>query len=242
MPVTGGHGNPKWTREETILALDLYLRSEGSIPSNTHPAVVELSHLLRSLPYHQTAARNSSFRNPDGVAFKLQNLRQAATGRGLDHTSAMDRSVWQELGHRPADVATLARAIRDSIEPANQPEPADPEEEFVEGRTLSQLHRRRERNPKIRQKLLALRERQGSLHCDVCDRGPLEGDARLRDAVFEAHHVVPLGAGDARRTRLDDMALLCASCHRLLHRLILVEKRWVGIIEAKRVIGVENGP
>jgi 5-methylcytosine-specific restriction protein A len=242
VPVTEGHGNPKWTREETILALDLYLRSEGSIPPKTHPAVVELSQLLRSLPYHQAAARNKSFRNPDGVAFKLQNLRQAATGRGLDHTSAMDKRVWEELGHRPADVATLARAIRASIEPANQPEPADPEEEFFEGRTLSLLHRRRERNPKIRQKLLALREQQGSLRCDVCDRGPPAGDARLRDAVFEAHHVVPLGTGDARRTRLDDMALLCASCHRLLHRLSQLERRWIGILEAKRLLGTEVNP
>jgi hypothetical protein len=29
MAVTQGHGNPNWTRDETILALDLYLKSSG---------------------------------------------------------------------------------------------------------------------------------------------------------------------------------------------------------------------
>lgn len=79
MAVTQGHGNPKWTREETILALDLYFDCEDQIPSSNDSRVKGLSELLRSFPYHTHAARKESFRNPDGVAFKLQNLRQVAT-------------------------------------------------------------------------------------------------------------------------------------------------------------------
>jgi 5-methylcytosine-specific restriction protein A len=33
MPITKGQGNPNWTREETILAMDLLVRSDGAIPS-----------------------------------------------------------------------------------------------------------------------------------------------------------------------------------------------------------------
>jgi len=71
MAVTQG---PKWIREETILALDLYLRCKGSMPSKTGARVVELSEMLRSFPYHTNESKRVSFRNRDGMAFKLQNL------------------------------------------------------------------------------------------------------------------------------------------------------------------------
>jgi 5-methylcytosine-specific restriction protein A len=64
MAVTHGHGNPKWSRDETILALDLYFQCEGKIPSKSDDRVVELSKLLRNHPLHQDAAKNSTFRNP----------------------------------------------------------------------------------------------------------------------------------------------------------------------------------
>lgn len=81
MARTQGHGNPKWTRDETILALNLYFELGGRIPPGNDSRVQELSELLRRFPYHANASRRESFRNPDGVAFKLQNLRQVATGR-----------------------------------------------------------------------------------------------------------------------------------------------------------------
>ena len=99
MAVTQGHGNPKWTRDETILALDLYFAVQPRMPSGIDMDVKALSSLLRRLPYHEEAARKPSFRNPDGVAFKLQNIRQVATGKGLGNVSQMDRTIWSELGH-----------------------------------------------------------------------------------------------------------------------------------------------
>ena len=99
MTVTHGHGNPDWTRDEVVLALDLYFGCNGSIPSKSDARVVALSKLLRVFPYHANAARRESFRNPDGVVFKLQNLRQVATGKGLGNVSRTDREVWGELGN-----------------------------------------------------------------------------------------------------------------------------------------------
>lgn len=81
MAITQGHGNPKWTRDETIIALELYLESPESIPSASDERVIEVSGLLRSMSFHDKAARKPSFRNPDGVSFKLQNIRQVATGK-----------------------------------------------------------------------------------------------------------------------------------------------------------------
>lgn len=83
MAVTKGQGNPDWTREEVILALDLYHSLDGKIPNSKDERVCELSRTLRAFPHHRLAARTESFRNPAGVAFKLQNLRSVSTGRGL---------------------------------------------------------------------------------------------------------------------------------------------------------------
>jgi 5-methylcytosine-specific restriction protein A len=35
---------------------------------------------------------------------------------------------------------------------------------------------------------------------------------------MEAHHTLPLAVGAVRVTRAEDLALLCANCHRMIHR------------------------
>jgi 5-methylcytosine-specific restriction protein A len=169
MAVTHGHGNPKWTRDEIIIALDLYFDSAGSIPSSSDQRVIEVSELLRALPYHDQAARKPSFRNPDGVSFKLQNIRQVATGKGLGNVSQMDRQVWDELGSQENEVKRLANLIKAGIDIASW-EKDDPDEEleFAEGRTVTEAHKRRERNPNLRKKLISKRRKTGRLTCEIC--------------------------------------------------------------------------
>ena len=67
--------NPKWTRQETILALELYLREPGiRYREPEDPAVLELSQLLNE--YHQSIGtpQTSDLRNPNGVSMKLGNF------------------------------------------------------------------------------------------------------------------------------------------------------------------------
>ena len=98
MAVTSGHGNPDWTKDEIILALELYHSCQGRIPSDKDERVQELSAVLRSLKLHPDEVKKPSFRNADGVTFKLQNLRSVAIGKGLSNTSKADREVWADLG------------------------------------------------------------------------------------------------------------------------------------------------
>lgn len=112
MAVTQGHGNPNWNRDETILALEAYFALAGKNPSAKDPLIIALSQTLRALPYHGEAARKSTFRNPDGVAFKVQNLRSRETGKGLGNVSRMDRDIWEEFGANPGEVTRLATLIR----------------------------------------------------------------------------------------------------------------------------------
>ncbi len=238
MARTQGHGNPNWTRDETILALDLYFDLGGKIPSGPDERVKELSALLRRFPHHLEASRKESFRNPDGVAFKLQNLRQVATGRGLGNVSATDRAVWLEFGDSPEATKAVAHLIRAGVASAEAHELAPPDFEFVEGRVVTELHSRIERAPKLRERLLAQRNGDGGLFCDMCGVRPHAPNPALREAQFEAHHVVPLSTTGPRTTRLSDLALLCANCHRMLHRAIAIERRWLTVAEGKAICGL----
>jgi 5-methylcytosine-specific restriction protein A len=232
MAVTTGHGNPNWTRDEVILALALYLECGTKLPSTRDPRVQELSEVLRAFPYHSESARKESFRNADGVSFKLQNLRQVATGEGLSNVSRTDKAVWDELGGDPGRVKYLASLIRTGIQVSHAVREEEPEYEvFAEGRVVTETHLRRERNPKLRARLLEKRRSAGRLHCEVCMRGPVGNDRDIAEAIFEAHHLVPLSAGDARATKLSDLALLCASCHRQSHKAIAKHQRWLSILE-----------
>jgi hypothetical protein len=59
----------------------------------------------------------------------------------------------------------------------------------------------------------------GRLACEVCefDFASTYGSHGL--GYIEAHHVVPLSASDETIiTRITDLALVCANCHRMLHR------------------------
>jgi hypothetical protein len=51
------------------------------------------------------------------------------------------------------------------------------------------------------------------------------------------HHIVPLSSGLAMKTKLTDVSLLCANCHRIIHRAIRLSGRWMGILDAKELLG-----
>lgn len=236
MARTEGHGNPNWTRDEVILALDLFLSVDGKVPSKADARIIELSNLLRRLPYHREAAKRPTFRNPDGVGFKLLNLRNAATGKGLGNISVVDRDVWNEFGHRRDDVARLAAAIRAGIDSQGDIED-DHETEFAEGRLLTQLHYRRERSRKLRTALFTEKSKSGFV-CEICDFSRRALPLELQSALFEAHHLVPVAEAGERRTKVSDLALLCACCHRLIHKLISRERRWISVSEARSLLAV----
>lgn len=239
MARTHGHGNPNWTRDETILALDLYFDLHGKIPSSSNERVRDLSKVLRCIPYHVVASRQESFRNPDGVVFKIQNLRQVATGKGLGNVSKTDRAVWTEFGASPDKTKLLANVIRASVIVSEASNPIQEDIEFAEGRLVTELHTRREREPKLRSRLLSSRRGAGKLFCEMCGIPPLSTNAALEEAHFEAHHIVPLSSTNILgRTRLSDLALLCANCHRLLHRAIALEKRWLTVSDGRAICGV----
>lgn len=229
MAKTQGHGNPDWSRDEVILALDLYMECGQVAPGGSDPRVIALSKVLRGLALHPLENRVGSFRNPDGVSFKLQNIRQVASGKGLANVSKTDREVWAAFGNKPLELRQLAEAIV-GLSKADRMSDSiglDADEEFLEGRLLTAYHSWRERRPKLRRLLLASRAKDDKLECEGCGWTGGAMDAQLARSGFEAHHLAPLSATGQLQTKLKDVALLCATCHRLTHRWIALNGEWL---------------
>ena len=95
---------------------------------------------------------------------------------------------------------------------------------FPEGKRTEKIHKARERNRKVIQ--LAKREHankhKGRLPCEVCgfDLSKKYGK-EIGDCFLEAHHKTPLSELDENQgteTTVSDLAMVCANCHRMLHR------------------------
>jgi predicted HNH restriction endonuclease len=87
-------------------------------------------------------------------------------------------------------------------------------------------HRRRERSRFLVAKKMQLARSQGPVRCEVC---LLSEDgvypSTLASRVFEVHHLQPLSESDSPvRTTLNDLAIVCANCHRAIHATKDVEE------------------
>lgn len=110
--------NPRWTHDETTLALALYLKRRQSVPSETDPEVIALSDLLRKWADKTGRQGNERFRNPTGVSMKLGNLRRLDKQMGhigLSHGSKTEDEVWALFADDPDKLAIEVARIRTEI-------------------------------------------------------------------------------------------------------------------------------
>ena len=106
---------------------------------------------------------------------------------------------------------------------------------FPEGRESYKLHRSKERNPRVVELAKSNRAKSDPLlHCDIC--GFSFADAygkKLGKGFIEAHHTKPLSEVKAEvETRVDDIALVCSNCHKMLHR----QRPWLKMSELKALL------
>jgi 5-methylcytosine-specific restriction protein A len=78
----------------------------------------------------------------------------------------------------------------------------------------------------------------GRLACEVCSFDFKQHYGDLGEGFIECHHTQPLSFSTAgEKTRLTDLALVCANCHRMLHR----GSKWLSITELRVSLGVPEG-
>jgi len=166
---------------------------------------------------------------------KLMNFRRfdpeyTAAGKvGLTRGNKDEEVVWKLSSDEPERLAQVADAIRTTIANGSAELETvtisndDYFAEAPEGRVLTRLHRTRERSRKLveRRKEQALKE-HGQLQCEVCEVCEFDFAERYGDhgdGYIECHHVKPVHElRPGERTKLSDLALMCANCHRMIHR------------------------
>lgn len=106
--------------------------------------------------------------------------------------------------------------------------------EFPEGRLYEKLHQQRERNSKV-VKLAKqnMKQQLGKLICQICKFDFWEKYGSLGDDYIEAHHTIPVSElNENSTTKIEDIALVCSNCHRMLHR----KRPWLGIKQLKSIL------
>lgn len=218
--------SPPWVRDEVILACDLVAQNDWQYLTAEDPRVVELSDLLQLLPFHSAERRSDTFRNANGVARKTVDIATHHPDySGLKTKGgAIDEDVLQEFLDEPAHMHEVAQELRRAIADDSVAElltaPIDDEDdEAHEGRLLQRRHFVRERDKGLRRRKIAeFLKTSPRVHCEVCgfDFETVYGEHGRE--YIEVHHTLPLHASGETKTKLKDLILVCANCHRMVHR------------------------
>jgi 5-methylcytosine-specific restriction protein A len=226
--------NPDWARDELIIALDFYLKHLPNPPNKKSAAIIGLSKLFNRLgeQLYPLSRRSITFRNPNSVYMKLMNFRRLDPRytmdgkKGLSGGAKAEEEVWREFAAEPARCDKIARAIAGTLDaPEARAAPPIPElepefEEAPEGRLLTRKHFDRERNRSLvkRKKQRAI-ERTGKLECEVCGFDFALRYGERGEGFIECHHTKPVSTLiEGAKTHIRDLALVCANCHRIIHR------------------------
>ena len=239
--------NPAWSRDELILALDLYLRHRASPPGKDSAEVIELSDFLNRIGMALGRGESETHRNANDVYMKMMNFRRfdpdyTADGKvGLTRGNKDEEVVWSEFAADPARLSSVVVAIRLAIEQQGESSLLggvdEPDiQEAEEGLVLTRLHRVRERSRKLvdAAKAAALK-RHGRLNCEACGFDFATKYGAAGAGLIDVHHTKPvhtLAAGEM--TKLQDLALLCANCHRVVHS----SRRWLTVEQVKASIQI----
>jgi putative restriction endonuclease len=103
-----------WSREELLLAFELYCRIPFQKTKANNPAVKELANLLERTPA-SVARKLGNFGAFDPALQKLDII-------GLTHTSKLDREIWDEFHADWNNLVWEANILRNKL---GQPPPAD---------------------------------------------------------------------------------------------------------------------
>lgn len=135
--------------------------------------------------------------------------------------SRLDREIWQKFGSDRPRLEATAAAISQALEVVSSGDQVTliDDEEASEGRTLTRLHKSKERNRAlVKKKKAKVLQETGQLACEACNFDFARVYGPHGEGFIECHHTKPLHTLEAgSKTKLSDLALLCANCHRMVH-------------------------
>jgi len=209
------YGTP-WTRNELILAFDLYCRIPFKKTTAKNPEVVELAVLLKRSPA-SVARKLGNFGSFD-PALRLQEIT------GLVHASKLDGEIWEEFSSDWGRLVLEAELLRAKLDPTGRMEEASEDEiEYPQGAS------EREAVRKTRVHQAFFRAAVLSSYENTCCVTGL----RIRECLV-ASHIIPWSVSEQYRTDPRNGLCLSATFDRLFdHGLITLSSELEVVVSAQ---------
>jgi predicted RNA-binding protein with PUA-like domain len=105
---------------------------------------------------------------------------------------------------------------------------------FPEGKRVYRQHRIIERNPHL---IKAAKEKfkklHGELRCMACGFSFVEQYGAIGEDFIEGHHTTPISEMSGEyHAKIENIALVCSNCHRMLHR----KRPWIKMVDLKQLL------
>jgi len=141
-----------------------------------------------------------------GNACKIENIAN------IGNIDDLIFDIWQRfIGHFiPAE----QQSVSTTVALINELATFNPDLTVTEGELRLVAHLVKERNRKIVKEKKQQALNNNSLLCEVC---AFSFSDTYNSNFIECHHRTPIAQAGVRETTLDDLALVCANCHRMLH-------------------------
>ncbi len=110
---------------------------------------------------------------------------------------------------------------------------------YHEGNEIIKIHKSFERDKKIVNDAKKIfKEKNTSLFCEVCGFDFYKNYGELGKDFIEVHHIVPVSQMIEKNVKpsINNLALVCSNCHRMLHRSIKETNESISITDFKKII------
>ena len=224
-----GKRAPPWRH---ALLFFLYPDKFERIVSTGHKKKIIRLHKYMSRPAVEHFVNNSDFScllSVDRAIFDIrQSLGQKRFKPSFDfYLEFLNDNAKHRISDKISDKEVLSqmhqRLAADKTLPLNKIPPSLEELEekdsklFTEGEKRLYTHYHRERSPTLRKcKIERMIKEHGALICECCGTKAETYQKLRRQRIFEVHHKKPLSDG-LTINGIEDLALLCANCHRGIH-------------------------
>ncbi|MCL1966677.1 MAG: HNH endonuclease [Fibromonadales bacterium] len=205
------HGTPAFTH--LVTPVDNELIFDKANPGFCHARrvkVIAKTDKNNFIPVSTTMFNNVRLSGiTQGNVCRLSNVKGISS---IGNLKKLQADIWQKfskylvLSESPEITYS---AISTEVEFTN------PELTVPEGKEQLVSHIIKERNRRIVNEKKQQATQNNNLKCEVC----AFSFPKTYDMDFiECHHLTPIGQGGVRETKLEDLALVCANCHRMLHK------------------------
>jgi 5-methylcytosine-specific restriction protein A len=142
-----------------------------------------------------------------GNACRIKNINN------VGNVDELQFDIWQKFHGRFVAAGIQSESVTSSI--LTELENTNPELSVTEGELLLVSHLVKERNRKIVNEKKNQAIKNNTLICEVCE---FSFPSIYGAEFIECHHIIPISQPGIRETTLKDLSLVCANCHRMLHK------------------------